>query len=195
MQRFGKIARLSGGVATVVLAFATLAFSQGAHAAEDPHGWVGAELGMSNPDYSGTTMRSIYGITGGAKLGSNLGIGVYYLSSTNSESPPVGTFGYNLFGVDFGYYFDGEASGAYFGASLGMTKLTAGNSPNQVTTSPSHYGAFAGYNYMIGDRFSLGGELRYAAVGSSSGNNSAGNNVNVNSFNILSVMLTGKFWF
>src|ERR1700733_4941551 len=91
MKAFGK-----------VLFLAVLLFQIPAHAADGgENGWVGGLFGLTVPNADNTTSRSMYGITAGAKLGSEYGIGVYYLTSRQNETIyGVSTpFNYDLYGV------------------------------------------------------------------------------------------------
>ena len=57
----------------------------------DANGWVGVQGGLSVPNYSNTTARPMFGITAGAKLGSEFGIGAYYNTSKKDETVNGGT--------------------------------------------------------------------------------------------------------
>ncbi len=163
-----------------------------AHAAEDYAGNIGVSYGLSVPDYSGTTSRSIIGFQGTAKLGSEWGLGGYYMTSSKSETinSVTSDFNYQLYGVKGTYHFEGDARGVYFGALVGISKVKAGS----IDTSPTHYGLLAGYDKMLGDMFSIGGEFNYIVVGSGS---TTYNNASytVDSFNTLNFAMTGKLWF
>ena len=163
-----------------------------AFAGEDRAGNIGASYGLSVPDYAGSTSRTIVGFQGTAKLGSEWGLGGYYLSSSKTESGTAltGDFTYQLYGVKGTYHFEGEARGVYFGGMLGVSKIHAGT----ADTSPTHYGALAGYDKMFGDMFSVGGEFSYVMVGASS-TTLSGVNVNLNSFNALNFSVGIKLWF
>lgn len=161
-------------------------------AAEDHAGNIGASYGISVPDYSGTTSRSILGLQGTAKLGTEWGLGGYYLSSSKSETSnnTTGDFGYQLYGVKGTYHFEGEARGVYLGGMIGVSKVHAIN----YDTSPSHYGVLAGYDKMLGEMFSVGGEFSYISIGGSSTTYN-GASKDVNSFNTLNFSVGVKFWF
>lgn len=184
---------LSGAVGLL-----TLGVVSSAHAASDPSVWVGGALGMSVPNASNTTARPLYGITAGAKVGSEFGVGAYYLTSTKDETSGTVTvpFAYDLYGVEGAYYFEGEAKGVYLGGRLGMSRVSSKN-PLSGTTyaiNPMHWGLMAGYNYMIGDHFSLGGEAGYMSI--ASGNTTVGGTAySIDAFSTLNFLLTAKFWF
>ncbi len=167
--------------------------SQNANASEDYAGNIGASYGLSVPDYSGTTSRTIMGLQGTAKLGSEWGLGGYYLSSSKTESSNnvSGDFTYQLYGVKGTYHFEGEARGVYFGGLVGVSKVHSIN----VDTSPSHYGVLAGYDKMLGEMFSIGGEFSYVVVGGASTTTPSGGAVTVNSFNTLNFSAGVKLWF
>ena len=176
-----------------IAALLVFLFQVPAHADGGETGWVGGLFGLSVPNADNTTSRTMYGLTAGAKVGSEFGIGLYYLTSRQNETiNAVSTpFNYDLYGVDFGYYFEGDAKGVYFGGKLGTSKLSTNNTAAQgVTTSPMHYGVFAGYNYMIGSNFSIGGEASYISVSSSNGNG-----LQINQFSMLDFLASVKFWF
>lgn len=177
-------------------AWAILAMTAIPALADDPHGWIGGALGLSIPNADSTTSRGIYGISGGAKLGSEWGIGAYFLTSSKDESTSTGTiaFNYELYGVEFAYHFEGEAVGAYIGGRVGTSKVKSGSGTTLVSTSPSHYGLVGGYNHFLTNQFSLGGEINYLSVPSSSASVS-GSPVTINSFSIMNFLFTGKLWF
>ncbi len=167
----------------VALVAAVTSFSNAAHAEYDSPAWVGAMYGLSVPSASNTNSRGMFGITAGAKLGTEYGLGVYYMSSHNKESGA--DFNYDLYGVEFGYHFEGEARGAYFGGRLGTSKIKVGGD----STSPFHFGVFAGYNYFLNDHFSLGGDASFMSISQSSDNGDT-----LKGFTTLNFLLTAKFW-
>lgn len=140
-------------------ALSLAAFS--ANAADIPHAWVGGLFGLSVPNYSNTTSRGMYGLTAGAKLGDNLGVGAYWNSSQKDET--LGKFNYDLYGVQLSYHFDGEASGAWFGGRLGTSKITVAGS----SFSPMNFGLVAGYDYEFAPHVSFGGEINWMSISSS----------------------------
>lgn len=187
----------------LALALTPVAF---AAADGDAAGWIGATGGMSVPNYSTTantpfsaTSRTSFGITGGAKIGTEYGVGAYYNSSHKDETGTSGVtlpFNYDLYGVMAGYFFEGEAKGVYLGVMLGMTKVVLGNAQSSsVSTSPMHWGLVAGYDYLLAQHFSLGGELNFVSVGSSNGAATNGVTVSQDSFNTLNFNAAIKFWF
>lgn len=199
---------LSLGGSVLCLAGFLACFAGTAHAANggDPSGWVGAEGGLTVPNYTNTTARPDMGITAGAKLGSEYGIGAYYHTSTKSESANGSTFnfGYDLYGVMAGYFFEGDAKGVFLGAMLGMAKVSNQATVSGVTynlsTSPVHYGLAAGFDKMLGSMFSIGGEVSYVSIAGSSTNytptgSAAAVTANLDPFSILNAMITLKFWF
>jgi hypothetical protein len=164
------------GFIALALALVTLV-SPLAHAGPDSRGWVGGLLGLTVPDADNTSSRSMWGLTAGAKLGSEWGIGAYYLNSEKSSE-----FDMNLYGVQFGYHFEGEANGVFIAGRLGTSKLESGS----VEWSPTNLGVVAGYDYMLGEHFSLGGEASFMSIGKDN---------NQESFTILSFLGAAKFWF
>ncbi|MES2964815.1 MAG: hypothetical protein V4760_13065 [Bdellovibrionota bacterium] len=173
--------------AAMVLALSIPGF---AHAASggDHAGWVGALGGLSIPNASNTSARMAVGVTGGAMLGSEMGIGGYYLTSSKDETG--GKFGYDLYGVEFTYHFEGEAAGVFLGGRVGTSKITGG----AVTTSPLNYGALAGVNKFLGDSFSIGGEVSFFSVPESN-TTVATVPVTINGFTMLNFLASAKFWF
>jgi Outer membrane protein beta-barrel domain len=154
-------------------------FSNIAHAAPDSHGWAGGLLGLTVPDADDTSSRGIWGLTAGAKLGSEWGIGAYYLTSHKNED--FGKFDFDLYGVQFGYHFEGEANGVFIAGRIGTSKIEAGG----LDESPTNIGVVAGYDYMLGEHFSLGGEASFMNI---SGDD-------IESFTLLSFMGAAKLWF
>jgi hypothetical protein len=181
--------------AAFFVALALVAWNMPASAAAEENGWVGGAFGLSVPTADNSTSRPIWGINAGAKVGSEYGLGAYYMSSSKDEGNALGTFSYDLFGIEAAYYFEGEAKGVYFGARLGSSKLKFGPTGSSISTSPVHYGVVAGYNHFIGSNFSLGGDISLLAIPGSSGTTTTGATVNVNSFTMLNFMADAKFWF
>jgi len=167
-----------------------------AAASGEAAGWVGVQGGISVPNYESTTSRTMMGITGGAKIGTELGVGAYYLTSSKDESVAGVTtpFGYDLYGVMGGYFFEGEAKGVHLGVMLGMSKVTSKINTNSVSTSPMHWGLVAGYDHMLGDYFSLGGSLNYISIANSTASTTSGT-WQQNSFSTLNFLGSAKFWF
>jgi hypothetical protein len=163
-----------------LLALATVVFiSTPVFAADIPHAWVGGLFGLAVPNYDNTSSRGMFGVTLGAKLGDNLGIGAYYLSSAKDEN--AGRFNYDLFGVQLSYHFDGDATGAWFGGRVGTSKIDVGQ-----TYSPMNIGAVAGYDYMLTDHLSLGGEVNWMSISESAP---------LKSFSTLDFLAALKLWF
>lgn len=188
----------------VILSFVFVGMLEKSNAAggSDSSGWVGVQGGMSIPNYGGTSARPGFGFSGGAKVGTEFGVGAYYLTSKKDETIAGSTssFGYDLYGVMFGYFFEGEAKGVYLGALLGMTKLTTQSTVSgtryEVSTSPMHYGAVVGFDKPIFGGLSLGGELTYVSIASSSGKlGSTSTNASLDAFSTLNAMGAVKFWF
>lgn len=175
----------SSVLALALVSWMSMAASE---ARAEPQAWIGGLFGVAIPNADDTSARTIYGATGGAKLGSELGIGGYYLTSQKEEDVRgiKSQFDVDLYGVELAYHFEGEAAGAYMGGRLGTSKVRVGPSGQTSSTSPFHWGLVAGYNYMLGERFSLGGEANFMSVSSST---------NVDSFSLLNFMATAKVWF
>jgi hypothetical protein len=164
----------------VALATVTLGSSVNAKASEIPHAWVGGLFGLSVPNADNSSSRGMFGITGGAKIGDNLGVGGYSLSSQKDET--FGKFNYDLFGVQVSYHFDGDATGAWFGGRIGTTKVDSG----ALNFSPMNIGAVAGYDYLLAQHISLGGEVSWMSISESSP---------LKSFSTLNFLAALKFWF
>ena len=179
-------------LAAVVATFAGLK----AEAASDPVAWVGGGLGLAVPNQSGTSARPIFSINGGAKLGSEFGIGAYYMSSRKDESMSGVTvpWNYDLYGVSGTYHFEGEAKGVYLGGMLGMSKVATSFASIEASTSPMHWGLLAGYDHMILSRFSLGGEISYISIASGSATVS-GVTRTTDAFASLNFLASAKLWF
>lgn len=163
------------------IAILTLGLATPAHAAEIPHAWVGGLFGLSVPNADNTSSRGMYGITLGAKLGDNLGLGGYYMSSQKDESI-IGKFNYDLFGVQLSFHFDGDATGAWFGGRIGTSKVNT----TSGSYSPMNLGAVGGYDYLLAEHISLGGEVNWMSISSASPQ--AG-------FSTLNFLAALKLWF
>ena len=163
-----------------------LFYSLSSHAAglEDRQGWAGGLVGISVPNADNTSSRLMYGVTAGAKLGSEYGLGAYFLNSEKKED--LTDFNYQLFGVQLSYHFEGEAAGAYFGARVGISKVKT----LIGETSPTNYGVVGGYDHALGDRFSLGGEASYMAVAKGTSNGQP-----IDAFGMINFLASLKFWF
>jgi hypothetical protein len=175
---------------SLVLAAAT-GFSSNAHAvnADLTNGWLGVEGGLSVPTYHDTSSRGMWGITAGAKLGTEYGLGAYYLHSSAHEDVDGFSntpFNYDLYGIQASYHFEGDALGAFFGARLGISKVKRGT----IETSPVNYGVFGGYDYFFNRHFSLGGEASVMGVG---GGNDQGSHID--SFVMINFLAAAKLWF
>lgn len=167
-----------------IVGFATPAQAQGI----DSSGWIGGIFGIHIPDADDTSARPAFGITGGAKLGTEWGFGAYYLNSAKEETinrVKLG-FDYTMYGVEGAYHFEGEAAGVYMGARLGMTNLEVG----AVDGKPMHWGLLAGYNHWLTENLSLGGEATYFNVADSDDNG-----IPLESFSIIAFHATLKLWF
>ncbi len=182
-----KFLKTSLATTAFLMTFASTALAE-------PSAWVGGLFGLSVPNASNTNSRGMYGITGGAKLGSEYGIGAYYLTSSKDEDTATGksAFNYDLYGAEFTYQFEGEAAGVYLGGRIGTSKVKSGI----VTTSPMNYGAVAGFNRMLGESFSIGGELSWMSVASSSGTGSGQTtSTPIDAFSMINFLATLKLWF
>lgn len=181
-----------------ILAFATFFLITGVCVSSraegiDANGWVGALGGLHVPDAEDTSSRLAYGVTAGAKLGTEWGFGGYYLTSSKEEDVNglKVDFDYSMIGAEVAYHFEGEAAGVYLGGRIGMTTLDVGTSD----AKPMHLGLMAGYNHWLNDYFSIGGEAAFLNVASSD-DMIGGAMADVREgFNILSFMASAKLWF
>jgi hypothetical protein len=178
LHQFSK--PLARSIAGLAVAFLTTMAARPAHAIEIPHAWAGGLFGLSVPNADDTTSRGMYGITAGAKLGDNLGLGAYYLTSHKDESSTQ--FNYDLYGVQLSYHFDGEASGAWFGGRIGTSKVTVGAD----SKSPLNIGVVGGYDYMLVDHLSIGGEVNWMSISEASP---------ISGFSSLDFLAALKLWF
>jgi hypothetical protein len=174
----------------------TTVFSVNANAAAEGEQalWVGGAAGVLVPNKSSTNPRGEYGVTVGAKIGTELGLGAYYFSASKDEGGTVGKFDLNLYGIEGTYHFEGEAKGAYFGVRLGITKMDFGVSPNEVSASPFHIGAVGGYNHWVTDNLSIGGDLSFYSISKGEATSTNGFTTTVDSFSALSFLATVKLW-
>lgn len=180
--------------AKLLVVFAALSLCHSANAAETSI-WAGGAFGVLVPNKSGSTARPQYGITAGAKLGSEFGLGAYYLTSKKDEAAPLGTFDLDFYGVEGSFHFEGEAKGAYFAARLGITKIDAETGATKVSVSPFHVGLAGGYNYAIAENVSVGGDIAFYSVSKGEATSLTGAVVSVDSFSALGFLASAKFWF
>lgn len=170
---------LKSTLAAALLAGSLLSTS--AAQASDTKGWVGGLFGLTVPSYNGTQARGMYGITAGAKVGTEFGLGVYFLSSQKRES--IGDFNFDLYGVQVGYHFEGEANGVFIAGRVGTSKIAVNGTTN---ASPMNFGAVVGYDYMLMEHASLGGEVSYMSIASAA---------STESFTTLNFLAALKLWF
>lgn len=182
---------------TVVLSFgAVILVSPAAKAAAEGEKalWVGGAGGFFVPAESRASGREQYGVTAGAKIGTEMGLGAYYLTSKKDEGGTLGRFNLDFYGLEGSYHFEGEAKGAYFGLRLGITKIDFGVPGTQVSVSPFHAGVFAGYNHWLGESVSLGADVGFYSVSKGEATALNGTTVSVDSFSALNFLATLKFW-
>ncbi len=159
----------------------SLLSTSAAYASDSSKGWVGGLFGLTVPSYNGTQARGMYGLTAGAKVGTEFGVGVYYLSSQKRES--IGDFNFDLYGVQVGYHFEGEANGVFIAGRIGTSKIAVNGTTN---ASPMNYGAVVGYDYMLVEHVSLGGEVSFMSIASAA---------STESFTALNFLAALKLWF
>lgn len=179
----------------VLLIVGLLVSTTGFAAAEGEQAlWVGGAGGFLVPNKSSTTARGQYGLTLGAKIGTEFAVGAYYLTSKKDEGSPVGQFDLDFYGVEGSYHFEGEAKGAYFGVRMGITKADYGVTGARASASPFHIGAIAGYNHWLTSNVSLGGDVGFYSVSKGDATDAAGVSRTVDGFSALSFLATLKFW-
>ncbi len=181
---------------TLVVTFMILGSSSEANAAAEGEKalWVGGAGGVLVPNRSSSTARGAFGVTLGAKVGTEMGVGAYYFSSKKDEGGTQGKFDMDLYGVQGSYHFEGEAKGAFFGLRLGIAKMDFGVPTAQVSASPFHFGVFAGYDHFITNSFSVGGDVSFYSVSKGEATSLAGTTVSVDAFSALSFLATLKLW-
>lgn len=155
--------------------------------------WVGGAGGVLVPNRSSSTARGAYGVTLGAKIGTEMGLGAYYFSSKKDEGGTQGKFDMDFYGIEGSYRFEGEAKGAFFGLRLGITKMDFGPTPS-VSASPFHFGVFAGYDHMVTNSISIGGDVSFYSVSKGEATSLTGATTSVDTFSALSFLATLKFW-
>lgn len=164
----------------LVLFVLTIAAPAGA--IETPHTWAGTHYGVAVPNADGTSARPMMGFTAGTKLGTEMGLGAYYFGSHKDETP-LGRYDYDLYGIELGYHFEGEAAGAFVGARLGISKVTTATTV--LSSSPLHFGLVGGYDYMIMDHLSVGAEANFFSIQAGGG---------VGGFTSLDFLASLKIW-
>ncbi len=153
----------------------------------------GFVFGFSVPDANNTQPFSISGIKGEAFLTPMLSLGGYYLISDNQGAPSAeDKFRYSVHGVQTTLHVPSGKGDSFFGARIGITKVST--NPNQIDSvfSPYHYGIVAGYDYHLLSWCSLGFEGSYLHVlpGKTTQN---GQSVQLDSFNIMNFLVTLQF--
>lgn len=176
-----------------LFALLCFAFVPAQAAGIDSAGYVGGTFGLNIPDYEDTSARAAFGIVGGAKLGTELGLGGYFLSSNKEETINGARtdFNYSMYGIEGAYHFEGEAAGVYLGLRLGLTNVDTG----VADFAPYHWALLAGYNHWLMDNFSLGGEASFTSVAKDEDTLASGATASLDAFNIIGFMATAKFWF
>jgi hypothetical protein len=159
-------------------------------------GYIGGQFGLTVPSESNTSSRTGYGAVAGGKLGDNFGLGAYFLGSSKTENAQnIGSFKYNFFGLEANYFFDGSGRGGYVGANVGLSKITeTDRSGNSYNFSPFVWGIQAGYDYMLTEFLSLGGEANVMFVSSQNATTN-GVTVNLSSFTSINFLVQAKLWF
>jgi hypothetical protein len=183
-------------ILTVVLLFSTSAFAEGAQdAIFDSKGWIGGLFGLQVPTYDDVDSRTAWGLTAGAKLGSEIGMGAYYISAPGDATlgGAGGKFNYSLIGIELTYQFEGEASGMYFGGRLGLTNLETEVAGVTNDFNPYHWGALVGYNHYLARTISIGGEGTFFSVPKDT--DGSGTVATSKAFEIIALMASLKFWF
>src|SRR4051812_46930095 len=135
----------------LALIVSTSAFA--AEANTDAKGWVGGLFGIQVPSYDDVDSRAAWGVTAGAKLGSEYGLGAYYIEGKGDGLG--GSFDYGLMGIELTYQFEGEAAGVYLGGRMGLTKLKATVGAASNDFNPYHWGLLAGINHFISPNLSF----------------------------------------
>jgi hypothetical protein len=176
--------------------YSTAAFAEGAQdAIFDAKGWVGGLFGLQVPTYDDVDSRTAWGLTAGAKMGSEIGLGAYYISAPGEASlgGAGAKFNYSLIGIELTYQFEGEASGMYLGGRLGLTNLETQVAGITNDFNPYHWGALVGYNHYLARTISIGGEGTFFSVPKDS--DSSGTAATSKAFEIIALMASLKFWF
>jgi hypothetical protein len=170
----------------LILSVCLLGFSSPVWA--QARGYLGAQGGISVPDYDDTSSRFAFGFSGGARLDGEFGIGAYYLSSAKEETMDGvdRDFNFQLYGFEGSYHFEGVADGAYLGVRAGISKVKA----SDVDFSPTNYGALFGYDYFVNPMWSIGLEGSYFHV-----EGDTKDNATLDSFNSLQLLASTKVWF
>jgi hypothetical protein len=165
----------------------------GAQASADGKGsQFGFMYGHSVPDAENTNPYILAGVKGEAFFLPTLSAGGYYLVSDGSGEPSVlDKFRYSIHGVQTAFHMAASGGDTWVALRVGLTKVKKTVNSEDVTFSPYHYGIATGYDYHLGQYFSLGfeGSYMHAQRGRTT---QSGTSVNLDSFNFISFMISAQ---
>ncbi|HEY8278721.1 MAG TPA: outer membrane beta-barrel protein [Bdellovibrionota bacterium] len=152
---------------------------------------IGLLAGWSKPmgsSTSGTSARLGWGGEFGYKIQDNIGLGIYYLSSSGTVTDTLADFNVTCYGLDSTFFFGGR--GAYFGARAGLSSVGISLGALSATTNPFSFGGKVGYDYAFNSGLSLGveGNLMFFAKSSNAGLTSE-------AFQLLNIFAAIRYWF
>lgn len=176
-------------ILTAVLA---LAFCVNAFAA-DRAAQAGFMYGYSVPDAQNTNPYILHGVKGSAFITPNFSTGGYFLMSDKQGAPNAQEkFRFGLSGVHATAHIPNGSGDTFVGIRIGITKVNTNPGGIDATFSPYHYGIGTGYDYHILPYLSVGFEGSYLHIqpGKTTQN---GNTIEMDSFNIMSFMITAQF--
>ena len=174
-----------------IFAFVILSVAAFSAGAADKGSQFGVVWGLSVPDADNTNTFNLFGVKGAAIISPQFSTGGYYLTSNKAgELSDTQKFRYSLTGVQAAYHMPASGGDTFFALRIGMTKLQKNISPSlEGTFSPYHYGIATGYDYYLGESFSMGFEGSYLHV-LPGRTNISGTDHNQDSFNIINFLIS-----
>ncbi len=161
--------------------------------AADRAAQAGMMYGYSVPDAQNTNHFVLYGVKGSAFLSPNFSTGGYFLVSDKQGAPSEQEkFRFSVAGVHATAHIPSGSGDTYVGLRVGITKVNRNPNGIDSTFSPYHYGIGTGYDYHVTPYLALGFEGSYLHIqpGKTTQNSTV---VEMQSFNIMSFMLTAQF--
>ncbi len=193
MSRFHRIGFLSGLALLATISGAPEARSE----VTSQGGYAGIYLGIARPSLEGYDDVNLgYGLSAGLKFHEEYSAGLYFLTSTSEASfgataslpATVVENRVSFYGVEGDYHFLGTLEGLRAGVRVGLSTKATTTSPQGVASVSQSDTDFAlgpqlGYDFMISEQISVGGEANIFFV------------LGGDSFNVIHALGTAKFHF
>ena len=130
-------------------------------------GYIGVLAGVNQPSGSGANTTPALGLSAGARIIPNFGLGVFgaYFGQTSAGGllglPSNTAVSTGLLVGQARIYLSGLHIGAEFGGAMKFWSGTSSALHGGSSTTSLVYGPEAGYDHHLSRNFSLGGEIHY----------------------------------